>query len=158
MDRREKLNQIIEQHYDEIVAYCHVLLKDDPHGAEDCAHDVFMLLLQKQKELNLEQNIRGWLYASADRIVKDYRKKQQRMLEMISYDLTKVPDRSFSADELLSSSAFSCLTDQELQLLKDYYSVPKGDRESLAPKYGMRLVELYKKMHAIREKLRKHLK
>lgn len=138
--------------------YCRFLLKNDPSGAEDCAHDVFLLLLKKQKELNLNGNIRGWLYASADRIVKDYRKKQISLQAMLNYDLSQIEEKSFYEDELISSAAFDCLDDSELQLIKEYYTVKKGERIPLAKRYGMTVNELYKKVHSIREKLRVHLK
>ena len=155
MNRGKQCNQIIEKYYDEIVRYCFFLLKDDFRGAEDCAHDTFLLLLRKQNELNLEQNIRGWLYASANRIVKDYRKKQLKFQAMLNYDPEDMNDQTVQAEEVGSSDAFDCLSDQELELLKAYYSAPKGERVDLARKHGMSISELYKKLHKIREKVRK---
>ena len=155
MDRRKRCNQIIEQYYDEIVRYCIYLLKDDFRGAEDCAHETFLLLLRKQNELDFDQNIRGWLYASANRIVKDYRKKQLKFQAMLNFDLDGMNDQTVQSEDLSWSEAFDCLSDQELELLKAYYSAPKGERVDLAKKYGMPIGELYKKLHKIREKVRK---
>ena len=158
MNRRKRCNQIIEQYYDEIVRYCIYLLKDDFRGAEDCAHDTFLLLLRKQNELDFDRNIRGWLYASADRIVKDYRRKQLRMQAMLNYDTANIEDSAFDAETLLQSETFDCLNDEELDLLKAYYAAQKGERIFLAKQYGLTISELYKKVHAIRQKLRDHLK
>ena len=158
MNRRKRCNQIIEQYYDEIVRYCIYLLKDDFRGAEDCAHDTFLLLLRKQNELDFDRNIRGWLYASANRIVKDYRKKQLKFQAMLNFDLDGMNDQTVQSEDLSWSETFDCLNDEELDLLKAYYAAQKGERIFLAKQYGLTISELYKKVHAIRQKLRDHLK
>lgn len=158
MEKEKQCKQIIEKYYEEISRYCNSRLKDDFRGAEDCTHDTFLLLMRKQAELDFEQNIRGWLYASADRIMKEYRRKQQRMQAMLIYDLTQIEDQSIHSDELLNISAFDCLTDEELQFMKEYYSAKKGDHMDLAKKYGIPIGELYKKAHTLREKVRNHMK
>lgn len=158
MEKEEQRNQIVEKYYEEISRYCDSRLKNDFRGAEDCTHDTFLLLMRKQEELDFEQNIRGWLYASADRIMKEYRRKQQRMQSMLLYDLTQIEDPSICSNDLLNSSAFDCLSDDELQFMQEYYSAKKGDHMDLAKQYGMTISELYKKAHAIREKVRNHMK
>lgn len=156
MDRNKQCEQVTEQFYEEILHYCLMLLNDDICGAEDCTQDVFLLLLQKKHKLNFDQNIRGWLYASAERIVKDYKKKQQRRLSMLCGDLDQVADHSAFSEEASDVSVFEILTDQELKLLKDYYSTKQGERAVLAQKYELTLKQLYKKVHQIREKLKRN--
>ena len=50
-----------------------------------------------------------------------------------------------------------CLSDEELQLLKAYYSEQYGERMLLAEKLGMTHSQLGKKIYAIRQKLKKYL-
>lgn len=155
MDRNKQCEQIIQKHHAEILRYCLYLLDDDLYGAEDCTQDVFLLLLQKKSSLNFDKNIRGWLYASADRIVQNYKRKQLREQSMISYEIDHIADNFSFPDDALNSSVFDILTDKELQLVKDYYDAKQGDRVGLAKKYGMTVNQLYKEIHIIREKLRK---
>ena len=143
-----------EQYYAEILRYCQNKLPNDIHGAEDCTQDVFLLLYQKRDEIDFNQNIRGWLYASADRIISNYQKKQSRILQMLSVDLTKIEDRSSDSEQAFTSQTFACLSEDELELLKAYYGANKGERQDIAKRYNLTLAQLYKKIHAIRNKLR----
>ena len=143
-----------KQFYAEILRYCQNKLPNDIHGAEDCTQDVFLLLYQKRKEIDFSQNIRGWLYASADRIISNYQKKQSRILQMLSVDLTKIEDRSSDSEQAFTSQTFACLSEDELELLKAYYGANKGERQDIAKRYNLTLAQLYKKIHAIRNKLR----
>ena len=143
-----------EQYYAEILRYCQNKLPNDIHGAEDCTQDVFLLLYQKRDEIDFNQNIRGWLYATADRIISNYQKKQSRILQMLSVDLTKIEDRSSDSEQAFTSQTFACLSEDELELLKAYYGANKGERQDIAKRYNLTLAQLYKKIHVIRNKLR----
>ena len=143
-----------KQFYAEILRYCQNKLPNDIHGAEDCTQDVFLLLYQKRDEIDFNQNIRGWLYATADRIISNYQKKQSRILQMLSVDLTKIEDRSSDSEQAFTSQTFACLSEDELELLKAYYGANKGERQDIAKRYNLTLAQLYKKIHVIRNKLR----
>ena len=66
-----------EKYHQAIYRYCLGLLNGDVSAAEDCTQEVFLLLLEKKDSLDFDVNIRGWLYASANRIVKDYLKQER---------------------------------------------------------------------------------
>ena len=160
-DLTHKRNQCIhvtEQYYTEILRYCQNKLPNDIHGAEDCTQEVFLLLYQKREEIDFNQNIRGWLYASADRIISNYQKKQSRILQMLNADLMKIEDQSSNSEQVFTSRMFECLPDDELELLQAYYGAQKGERRDIAKKYNLTLAQLYKRMHLIRDKLRKYYK
>ena len=144
-----------EQYYAEILRYCQNKLPNDIHGAEDCTQDVFLLLYQKRDEIDFNQNIRGWLYATADRIISNYQKKQSRILQMLNIDLMEIEDRSSVSEQVFTSQMFESLPEDELELLKAYYGADKGERRDVAKKYNLTLAQLYKKLHMIRDKLRK---
>ena len=161
MDRSKQCNQIIEKYYYEILNRCRFLLQDDLQDAEDCVHDVFVLLLLKRNEIDLDRNIRGWLYACADRVVKDYRKKRQRQMQMqtaLDQHAELQTNGAFYDGESFTSSAFDCLSEQEVQILKEYYSAEKGSRGEIAKKHGMTMKELYRCLYQMREKIRKYTK
>ena len=147
-----------EQYYAEILRYCQNKLPNDIHGAEDCTQDVFLLLYQKRDEIDFNQNIRGWLYATADRIISNYQKKQSRILQMLNIDLMEIEDRSSVSEQVFTSQMFESLPEDELELLKAYYGADKGERRDVAKKYNLTLAQLYKKLHMIRDKLRKYYK
>jgi len=133
---------LTKQFYAEILRYCQNKLPNDIHGAEDCTQDVFLLLYQKRDEIDFNQNIRGWLYASADRIISNYQKKQSRILQMLSVDLTKIEDRSSDSEQAFTSQTFACLSEDELELLKAYYGANKGERQDIAKRYNLTLAQL----------------
>ena len=151
--RGEQVENITKQYYDSIKAYCHARLPDDFHGAEDCTQEVFLLLFEKRDTLDFSGNIRGWLYAAADRILQNYGRKQSRIRQMLGFDLTEIEDRS--AEPEFTAELFASLREDELELLRAYYGAGKGERRAVARKYGMTLAQLYKCVHTIREKLRK---
>ena len=155
MDRDEQCDQIIKRYYPEILRHCTCLLDYDVRGAEDCTQDVFLLLHEKKSILCFHKNIRGWLYATAENIVRNYKRKQNRSQPMDPSDMEQIVDPSSIPGNTFSSSAFDDLTDQELQLLTDYYTAKQGDRNLIAEKYGMTVGQLYKKIHILREKIRK---
>jgi len=109
------------------------------------------LLIKKSNELNLNQNIRGWLYASADRIVKKYLQKKAKHEEMIVSDLDSVADLPATSDE--RPDVFNVLTDEEYELAKSYYSMKKEERKQLAEELGISLNTLYKRVHDIKLKV-----
>ena len=155
-DTGKQCAQISEQYYDEILRYCRTKLPDDEHGAEDCTQEVFLLLFEKRDALDFSGSIRGWLYAAADRILQNYGRKQSRIRQMLGFDLTEIEDRS--AEPEFTAELFASLREDELELLKAYYGAGKGERRAVARNYGMTLAQLYKCIHAIREKLRKSYK
>ena len=147
-----------ERYYRAIYLYCLQLLNQDVLAAEDCTQDVFALMIQKKDTLDFYQNIRGWLYATADRICKDYRKREMKRTSLITASLDEITDIPDPDSPIDSDTILDCLSDEEVQLLKEYYSEQYGVRMLLAEKCGMTHSQLGKKIYAIRQKLKKHLK
>lgn len=155
MDLNEQCNHAIEKYYPEILRHCTYLLGGDVFGAEDCTQEVFFLLHQKKYKLIFDKNIRGWLYAASERIVMNYKRKQKRCQPMQPSEMDEIADGFSFLDKPFQSDAFDDLTDDELRLLEDYYASKQGDREAVAEKYGMTVKQLYKKIHVLRENIRK---
>lgn len=157
-DNRNRCIHVTEQYYSEILHYCQNKLPDDPYGAEDCTQETFLLLYQKRNEIDFKKNIRGWLYASADRIISNYQKKRARILQALNFDMTRIEDSKNDLEQMFSAQMFDCLSEDDLRLLKAYYGAKKGDRRDVAKKYNLTLAQLYKKVHAIRDKIREQYK
>ncbi len=150
-------DEFVKKNYRPIYLYCLHLLNQDVLAAEDCTQDVFLLMIQKKDTLDFEKNIRGWLYATADRICKDYRKREMKRTTLIIASLDEIADIPDQNSPIDSDAMLDCLSDEELQLLKAYYSEQYGERMLLAEKHGMTHSQLGKKIYAIRQKLKKYL-
>lgn len=152
--KKEKLCEAVTQkYYKAIFQFCLRLLEYDGYAAEECTQEVFVLLTQKKEKINFDQNIRGWLYASAERICKDYRKREQRRLSHITNTLDDIKDQSYDPFSSESEKILEILTVDERHLLEAYYTEEYGNRASLADKYGMTTTQLYKKICSIRKKI-----
>lgn len=156
MKSNDSCESLIEKYYRAIFLYCLQLLGQDIVAAEDCTQDVFETLLEKKNSLDFDQNMRGWLYATADRICKDFRKKETKRIELVGSidEIGEIPDLNVLDD---SAAVFDSLSNEEIQLLKEYYSEKYGERMNLAKKYGMTQSQLTMKIHAIRKKLAKSI-
>lgn len=152
------LEEFVKKYYRAIYLYCLQLLNQDVLAAEDCTQDVFVLMIQKKDTLDFDQNIRGWLYAAADRICKDYRKREMKRTALITASLDEITDIPDPNSPIEPDVMLSCLSDDEVQLLREYYSEQYGERMLLAEKYDMTHSQLGKKIYTIRKKLKKHLK
>ena len=153
--RRDKLcEETIRTYYNPIYRHCLCMLKNDVFAAEDCTQTVFTLLVEKKDTLNFHQNIRGWLYAAADRICKDHMRKEQKRLSMLVCSLDEgmeFPDQTDFAEQ---DSVFDVLTKEEYRLIETYYETQYGERLKLAESLGLTPSQLVKKIHAIRHKLK----
>jgi len=147
-----------EKYYRSVYLYCLSLLNYDVLAAEDCTQDVFALLVQKKDKLNFHDNIRGWLYAAADRICKKYNAQETKRTAIITSSIDEIDDIPDSSSSPELESFFDVLSEDELNLLKDYYSEDYGSRSKIAEKRGMKHAQLAKAIHTIRKKLKNHYK
>jgi len=152
---KERCNEIISQYYTEIYNYCFARMNFDSYAAEDCTQEVFITLFRKIKDLD-DNNIRLWLYRSADNIMNTYRRKNIRNDLSIeeSPEVRNTAENPFDDDE--SESILNILDDEEVKIVREYYSSDYGDKKSVAKKLGLSVTSLYQKIHKIKDKLKKH--
>lgn len=143
--------KILNDYYSAILSYCFMHLGNDIHAAEDCTQEVFLLLHTKLNRLNLSLNIEGWLYAVADKKMKDYRRKHPEIV-----GIEKLPEESEEPDFIPKNSALDSLDDDERQLLEVYYS--GENRDKIAEKLGLTTNALYLRIKRIRKKLEGEMK
>ncbi|MBQ8922078.1 MAG: sigma-70 family RNA polymerase sigma factor [Oscillospiraceae bacterium] len=154
--------KIIEAHYAAVFRFCNAVLRGDIHGAEECTQDVFLLLLKKADELDLNGPIDRWLIASASRISKKYlREKAEHTANEMEFS-ENIPDRTqvpadCAPEPADRASEFDVLTDDEYSLLLRYYTVDRASRGALANELGITVNALYQRIFVIKSKI-KHTK
>ena len=157
MSRRDLCDDAIKQYYPAIFRYCLGLLNGNVNAAEDCTQDVFLLLVKKDaiNELDFSRNIRGWLYAAAQRICKEYLKCLAKQKEAVPFSLDEIRELPAPDEDNGADLVFDALTEDEYQLLTTYYTEQYGKRMQLARSLGLTPAQLSKKISAIRKKLKK---
>lgn len=152
MNQDDLCAMIAERYYQQIYRYCYAKLNYDTNAAQDCAQNVFLVLVQKKNRLRLDGNIRVWLYKTADRVIRNYWRKEKRYQEQIPIDEIELSDTGGLPDQK-SETPLDCLTAEESDLLTAYYDAAYGTRNKLAQQHGMTLPELYNEIARIREKV-----
>ena len=155
MTQDEQLEQQIRHYYREIYCYCISRLKHDLPGAQECTQDVFLLLTEKKAQLDLNGNIRAWLYKSAEHIISSYLRNREKHRHL-PLEETVIPTDG-GVERLLQETPMQkirdCLTADELELLLQYYSRKRGDREALAVQYHMTLEQLYDEIERLKRRI-----
>lgn len=147
------LTKIIEEYYQNIYNYCYAKLNFNHTNAEDCTQEVFLILFKKQKKLNLSDNIKVWLYKTADNVIKSYRRKN------------KIDDKTLNIEEIEiavendfevtnKSKIFDNISEEEYTLLKTYYNNEYGNKAEVAKQFNLTVQNLYKRIHKIKSKLK----
>lgn len=157
MSRRDLCDDAIKKYYQAIFRYCLGLLNGNTNAAEDCTQGVFLLLVKKDtlNEVDFSRNIRGWLYASAQRICKDYLKRQAKQKEAVPFSLDEIKELPAPEENDEVDPIFEALTDEEYRLLSEYYTEQYGNRMKLAHHMNLSPAQLARKIASIRRKLKK---
>ena len=155
LTKDEQLEMLIRQHYHAVYCYCIAKLKPDIQGAEECTQDVFLLLTEKKDSLDLNGNIRAWLFKSAKNIINTYIKNKHQHSEIPLDSVTILSAGGIETffNETPLRKIRECLSVQEFQLLLEYYSLKRGCREELAAQYGMTIHQLYDEIERLKRKI-----
>lgn len=152
MDRK-CCEQIMTKYYREMYNYFFVKLKYNKQSAEDCTQELFMIFLKKHENLDENNNIRIWLYRTADNVVKTYYRKNHGDLSLEDCtEALNTPAPDCFADD--SPNLSDWLTDEESELVRLYYDTDYGDRKSAANKLGITVTALYQKINKIKQKIK----
>lgn len=74
----QKFEQIVDKYRKQLFRYCYYRLGENKPLADETINDIIYLLYNKWDTLDVDDNIRAWLYRAADRIVKQNLKKHNR--------------------------------------------------------------------------------
>lgn len=140
-------DEIAEQYYTSIFKYCWVKLCDE-HSAKDCTQEVFLILYKKMDKLKLSENIRAWLYRTADNVINNYRKKNRNSIPLD--DLNETAEDTYSVGMPFEE----IITQEEYELLNSYYI--NGDSiETISKQLGISKDAVYQRIHRIKTKIEK---
>lgn len=139
-------NEIAEQYYNAIFRYCYVRLNDE-HAAKDCTQEVFFTFSVKINKLKLSENIRAWLYRTADNVMNNYKKKHK---EMLSYDdVNEATEDTYSVETPFKD----IISEEEYELLKSYY-IDGNDIEIISSRLGISKAATSQRIHRIKAKIK----
>ena len=145
---------IIDKYYRIIYAYCFSQLNFSKFAADDCTQEVFLIMIKKQKKLDFSDNIKLWLYRTADNVIRSYRRKNFREADVDIDELTIAVENDFEIKADSSAEILDRLSEDEKNLIEAYYSSDYGGKEKVAEHFGITLSQLYKRIHKIKQKLR----
>ena len=149
----EHCTLIIEKYYREIFSYCFAKLGYSYHSAEDCTQEVFVVFFSKHERLEDTDNIRLWLYRTADNVIKTFLRKSPPAISLEeSTEAMNIADSGGFEDT--DESLLDVLEPDERKLVELYYDSDYGQRNEAAKRLGLSLPALYRKIHKIKKKLR----
>ncbi len=143
--------EITKKYYSVINAYCLYKL-GNKYAADDVTQEVFFTFYKKLGKIRMNENIKLWLYRTADMKIKEYMRKnsQEQSIEDFCDELT-VEDNYPG----ISESALDCLSDEEKELISNYYS--GIDKNDIAASLNIPISTLYMRIYRIKNKLAKHI-
>ncbi len=143
-------NELVDKYYNEIFRYCKYRLNDD-EGAKDCTQEVFLTLHKSMKKIKISENIKLWLYRTADLKIKEYwrKNKNNTAVSIEDIDISNIASDEDVHADIETRDIISVLTDDEIKLLKDYYMDRKPEKYLNISSGAVR-----KRVHKIREKLK----
>lgn len=138
------------QYYNSIYKYCYVRLKNE-NDARDCTQEVFTVFCQKVHNLRLNENIRAWLYRTADNVIKSFKRKNKKY---ISLDSVLAIPVNFDFE---SAAPFDdIISEDEYKLLKAYY-IDKIGIDFISKKLGISTAAALKRIYRIKARLVKYM-
>lgn len=142
--------EIYRQYADEITRFCCSLMKDRDDGC-DCAHEVFLTLLVKLPDMT-DENLRGWLYATARFKACNMLRARLHCADIEDY-AENVPDRARTERAALLRVALNLLGDEQCRLLTRRY-IEMQPASYLAELEGISEQALNKRLRKYREELK----
>ena len=118
MKYENAFDEIAQAYYKAIFRYCCVKLNDE-HSAKDCTQEVFLILYKKINTLTLAENIRAWLYRTADNVIRNYLRKNKNTVPLD--EIAETVEDSSSVDISVDIPFEDIITKEEYELLKSYY-------------------------------------
>lgn len=154
MNYEGTFDEIAEKNYQSIYNYCRVKVNDE-HGAKDCTQEVFLILYKKMDKLKLSENVRAWLYRTADNVIRNYNRKNKNK-NIIPLDDDEVNALSSEDEYSIERPLEDIINDDELELLNEYYI--NGEAiASISKKNKKTEAAILKRMQRIKMRIRNYL-
>lgn len=147
----ETCEMIINRFYNDVYNFCLSRLKNT-YAAEDCTQEVFLTLFRKRSKLDFSEKFRSWLYNAANRICKNYIKKNRNITVDID-DYAEVITDDFSDSTSFSQELYEILDKEDADLLLEYIEADFGQRKQIAERLGITIKALYGRIDRLRQKV-----
>ena len=111
---KAELERVSEEYYMSIYKYCYIHLKSASSNSYDVTNEIFALLCEKWDSLENE-NIRAWLYRTADNIIKKFRRENGKIRKKLLYieDLDQI-----AFNDLTYEQDFDKMSDDDIEKYK----------------------------------------
>lgn len=152
MKYENAFDEIAETYYKSIFRYCCVKLNDE-HSAKDCTQEVFMILYRKIGKLTLSENIRAWLYRTADNVIRNYLRKNKNTVPLD--EIEETTENSNSVEISVDMPFEDIISKEEYELLNSYY-INGDDIDTIAKNLGISKSATVKRIQRIKAKIKKN--
>ena len=150
MKYENPFDEIVKQYYNSIYRYCCVRLSNES-DAYDCTQEVFIILYQKMDKLKISENIRAWLYRTADNVMRNHKRKNNKYIS-----LEDIPEITVETDFSVETPLNDVISEDEYQLLKAYY-VDKESIDQIAEKLEISKDAAFKRIYRIKARVAKYM-
>lgn len=151
----ETCEMIINRFYNDVYNFCLSRLKNT-YAAEECTQEVFLTLFRKRSKLDFSEKFRSWLYNVADKICRNYMKKNKNITVDIDDYAEIISDNSLT-DTSLYQEIYNILDKEDADLLLEYIESDFGQRKQIAERLGITTKALYGRMDRLRQKVISYL-
>ena len=122
---KEELEKAAEQYYLLIYKYCHLKLQSNESDTYDITNEVFVVLCEKWDNLKKE-NIKAWLYRTADNLLKEFFRKHKKITNELKY-IEDLDD--YTANSLIYEQSFENISEYDIETYKDEVLDELSDKE-----------------------------
>ena len=154
---RAELENVTEQYYMPIYKYCYKRLYYNESYAYDITNEVFILLCEKWDSLQKE-NIKAWLYRTAENLLKQFFRKNNKLHEEVIY----IDDLDDSTkNNLTYEQDFENINNDDIEIYKNEIlnKLSESEKELFNLVFTERLpyIEICEQYSISRENLKKRL-
>ncbi len=168
MDKNEFFNKVCSQYYEKILKYCYISLNNE-ENAKDITQEVFILLFKKADKLYKHPNIGGFLFKSAQNLIKEHKRELYRRLikeidskngiEFLAdnkNDIFAVMDKRINEYDYIDE-VIDKLSEDKKSLYKMYY-IDKISMAQIADMLGIKPSALRMRFTRLRREIIKNVK
>ena len=129
-----RFEELYREYYARIFEYCLTKISFDRDCAAEAADNVFVTLYRKWDKLTLGENVKFWLYRTADNFIKKQHKKKKRTGDRL--DVFSGPEDIEDREEFASRDVyFKSETSEDDMILEIRDSVSEEYRELFKLRY-----------------------
>ena len=146
MDIEKLHTEIVEEYHDLVRIYCTCKLLNE-EDAKECTQEVFVLLMLKN--INFTMNIKVWLFNTADKVLKNYKCKNNRHISVT--DMEFIPNLSdYYTNIAVENRIQSFLAEEDYNLVWDFF-VNRVPIEKLAKERSISLINCYSRISRLQQ-------